>query len=73
MRVVFTSKGMTKKFGCASYTLGSRYLSKNTVLAPTGYKLAVHIVNGRVQILNMQVANINPSTGNGNFCWKQFS
>jgi hypothetical protein len=31
MRVIYTSKGMSKKFGGARYTLGARYLSKNTV------------------------------------------
>jgi hypothetical protein len=32
MRVIYTSKGMSKKFWGARYTLGARYLSKNTVL-----------------------------------------
>jgi hypothetical protein len=31
MRVIFTSKGMSKKFSGARYTLGVRYLSKNKV------------------------------------------
>ena len=31
MRVIYTSKGMSKKFWGARYTLGARYLSKNTV------------------------------------------
>jgi hypothetical protein len=31
MRVIYTSKGMSKKFWGARYTLGMRYLSKNTV------------------------------------------
>ena len=37
MRVIYTSKGMSKKFGDARYTLCARYLSKNTVFksAPT--------------------------------------
>jgi hypothetical protein len=30
MRVIYTSKGMSKKFG-ARYTLGARYISKNTI------------------------------------------
>ena len=32
MRVIYTSKGMSKKFWGARYTLGARYLSKNTVI-----------------------------------------
>jgi hypothetical protein len=32
MRVFYTSKEMSKMFGGARYTLGARYLSKNTVL-----------------------------------------
>jgi hypothetical protein len=31
MRVIYTSKGMSKIWG-ARYTLGARYLSKNTVI-----------------------------------------
>ena len=31
MRLIYTSKGMSEKFGVARYTLGARYLSKNTV------------------------------------------
>ena len=31
MRVIYTSKGMSKKVWGALYTLGARYLSKNTV------------------------------------------
>ena len=31
MRVIYTSKGMSKVWG-ARYTLGARYLSKNTVI-----------------------------------------
>ena len=33
MRVIYTSKGMSKKVWGARYTLGARYLSKNTVIA----------------------------------------
>ena len=32
MRVIYTSKGMSKKFWGARYTLGARYLLKNTVI-----------------------------------------
>ena len=32
MRVIYTSKGMSKKFWGARYTLGALYLSKNTVV-----------------------------------------
>jgi len=32
MRVIYTSKGMSKKFWGARYTLGAPYLSKNTVI-----------------------------------------
>jgi hypothetical protein len=32
MRVIYTSKGMSKKFWGARYTLGVRYLSKNTII-----------------------------------------
>jgi hypothetical protein len=32
MRGVYTSKGMSTKVGGAHYTLGARYLLKNTVL-----------------------------------------
>jgi hypothetical protein len=31
MRVIYTSKGMSKKDWGVRYTLGARYLSKNTV------------------------------------------
>jgi hypothetical protein len=32
MRVIYTSKGMSKKFGVRVIKLGARYLSKNTVI-----------------------------------------
>jgi hypothetical protein len=32
VHIIYTSKGMSKKFGGARYTLGARYLSKNTVI-----------------------------------------
>jgi len=32
MRVIYASKGKSKKFWDARYTLGARYLSKNTVI-----------------------------------------
>jgi hypothetical protein len=33
LRVIYTPKEMSKKVGVARYTLGARYLSKNTVLS----------------------------------------
>jgi hypothetical protein len=41
MRVIYTSKAMSKKCWGARYTLGVRYLSKNTVIEirSAGWKL----------------------------------
>jgi hypothetical protein len=39
MRVIYTSKGMSKKFWGARYTLGAPYLSKNKVIS----ELRTHI------------------------------
>jgi len=45
MRVIYTSKGMSKKFGGPRYTLGARYLSKNTVILGHQHETAQHKIS----------------------------